>query len=104
MSREKQIEEITKITCPAYHRNKEKKCAGIQECDMKCLHYLRCESLYNEGYRKQVEGEWIWTEKGEADCEKYWVCSACKEHDFVKTKYCPNCGARMRGGKNEQHK
>ena len=56
------------------------------------------ESLYNAGYRKQSKGEWMWTEKGEADCEKYWVCSACKEHDFVKTKYCPNCGAKMKGG------
>ena len=55
------------------------------------------EHLYEEGYRKQIEGEWIWTEKGEADCEKYWVCSVCKEHEFVKTKYCPNCGARMKG-------
>ena len=47
---------------------------------------------------EQSEGEWIWTENGEADCEKYWVCSACKEYDFVKTKYCPNCGSRMKGG------
>ena len=54
--------------------------------------------LVNAGYRKQSEGKWIWTESGEADCEKYWVCSVCKEHDFVKTNYCPSCGAKMKGG------
>ena len=52
MNREKQIEEMAKITCQMYRRDKEKKCAGVQECDMKCLHYQRCEALYNAGYRK----------------------------------------------------
>lgn len=54
--------------------------------------------LYNAGYRKQSEGEWIWTENGNADYEKYWVCSNCKEHDFVKSEFCPYCGAKMKGG------
>ena len=49
---EKQIDEMTRITCPAYHRNKEKKCGGFNECDMKCLQYKRSEALYNAGYRK----------------------------------------------------
>ena len=53
--REKQIEEMTKITFSMYCRDKEKKCAGVQECDMKCLQYQRCEALYNAGYRKQSE-------------------------------------------------
>ena len=55
MDREKQIEEMAKITCSRYCRNKEKKCANVQECDMKCLHHQRCEALYNAGYRKQSE-------------------------------------------------
>lgn len=37
MDKEKQIEEMTKITCSMYCRNRDKKCAGVQECDMKCL-------------------------------------------------------------------
>ncbi len=55
MSKEKQIEEMAKTTCQMYRRDKEKKCAGVQECDMKCLHYQRCEALYNAGYRKQSD-------------------------------------------------
>ena len=69
--REKQIEEMTKITCSMYCRDKEKKCAGVQECDMKCLQYQRCETLYNAGYRKQSEGEW---EKFEGE---RFICSNC---------------------------
>ena len=55
MSKEKQIEEMTKITCSMYCRDRDKKCAGVQECDMKCLHYQRCEALYTAGYRKMPE-------------------------------------------------
>lgn len=72
MDREKQIEEMAKITCSMYCRDKEKKCANVQECDMKCLHHQRCEALYNAGYRKQNIGEWIMV--GEGITERV-VCS-----------------------------
>ena len=71
-------------------------------------------NLYNAGYRKQSDGEWKQTEEplgwGSVSCA---VCSVCGESwaldddaidfDLVKDywKYCPNCGARMSGGKNE---
>ena len=61
------------------------------------------ETLYNAGYRKQSEGEWI----GKTDYAGYgYYCSNCnavftgenaewiaKEHN-----YCPKCGARMKVG------
>ena len=28
-----------------------------------------------------------------------WKCSECNEHYPYKTKFCPNCGAKMKGGK-----
>lgn len=55
MNKEIQIEQMTKITCQMFCGDKEKKCAGVQVCDMKCLHYQRCEVLYNAGYRKRSE-------------------------------------------------
>ena len=51
----KQIEEMTKIICQMYRREKEKKCAGVQDCDCKCLQYNRCEALFNMGYRKTTD-------------------------------------------------
>lgn len=55
MEKEKQIEEMAKITCQMYRREEAKKCAGVQNCDCKCLQYNRCEALYNLGYRKASE-------------------------------------------------
>ena len=97
MDREKQIEEMAKITCSMYCRNKEKKCANIQECDMKCLHHQRCEVLYNAGYRKQNMGEWIMVREGIT--EKV-VCSNCNSEkgSFMKPPFCNQCGAIMKGG------
>lgn len=83
MSKEKQIEELTNELVFTSNYGTYNAVANY---------------LVNKGYRKQNEGEWIWVENGEADCEKYWVCSVCKEHDFVKSKFCPNCGAKMKGG------
>ena len=57
-----------------------------------------CEALYNAGYRKQRNGEWIWTENGEEDYEQYWVCSCCHEKSYWESKFCSDCGAKMKGG------
>lgn len=64
------------------------------------------EAVYNAGYRKQSEGssargEWVYSE---IYCT--YICSECEEcasvDDFREprlTNFCPNCGARMSGGK-----
>ena len=103
MSKEKQIEEMALEEAILHARETAETRTDL--CD-KCRKEheqlaLWLEELkgYREGYPKQSEGEWIWTENGEADHEKYWVCSVCKEHDFVRTKYCPNCGSKMKGEK-----
>ena len=57
------------------------------------------------GYRKQSVGEWI--EHSEIGAmNNAWECSVChwKTVSFTEmkhSKFCPNCGAHMRGGKNE---
>ena len=65
------------------------------------------KDLYNAGYRKQSEGEWIKTETN-------YTCSACNfnviswsgeydgyecERGISLMKFCPNCGAKMKGDK-----
>lgn len=57
MTEQEQIEQMARITCQMYCRQYEKRCAGVGECDYKCLHYQRCEVLYAAGYHKQ--SEWI---------------------------------------------
>ena len=58
------------------------------------------EALYNEGYRKQSEGEWI-TEGDELRNTTCSVCNYWVETPYGKTPYCPNCGAKMKGGAEE---
>jgi len=43
-------------------------------------------------------GYWIDTDEGFSPCE----CSECKLVEFKKSKYCPNCGARMVGSQESE--
>lgn len=57
-----------------------------------------------------VHAEWIGTEAdGYDDCGNWnyelWECSKCREEHIgdcdTLPNYCPNCGAKMEGGKND---
>lgn len=93
MNREKQIEEMANILwhIPGnYFLNSYNDCERIAEC------------IYDDGcYRKQSEGEWIETQR-EWDFEPYfytdYTCSVCGDREQDKRHFCPNCGAKMRGG------
>ena len=54
------------------------------------------EFLYEEGYRKQVEGNWIPAEDFHND---FYKCSNCDNHvhrDLIHhIKFCMDCGVRM---------
>lgn len=100
MSKEKQIDEMAKFICnfpQCINYN------SIGECKpTECQIADKAEQLYNAGYRKQREGEWL---PSDIPQEKY-VCSvcggACWYYDYqgyvAKSRYCPNCGAKMKGG------
>ena len=53
------------------------------------------QKLISRGYRRQREGKWIWKSNGYM---KYLHCSCCGRQQEWKTLYCPNCGAKMKGG------
>ena len=52
------------------------------------------KKMLDEGYRKQIEGEWITVgeELKDTTCS---VCGYWVETPYGKTPYCPNCGAKM---------
>ena len=106
MDREKQIEEIAREMC---HLSAE--CKTCQICNERYhgddddLCYFKCvaKEIVNHGYRKQIEGKW---EKFEGE---RFICSNCAKvfglgstatiYDVKRVwKYCPNCGAKMKGG------
>ena len=62
--------------------------------------------LYDKGYRKQSEGEWLKSQFAARTgfyTIKDFVCSECRiyvsalESSFPMD-YCPHCGAKMKGG------
>ena len=119
MSREKQIEEMaralnnyfdkTPMQLSFKHKNgdediitDEKALCVIDAITRQALIPVFCEALYNAGYRKQSEGEWIehphFNFEGGYSGANY-ECSNCHYDDcYEKEPYCPKCGAKMKGG------
>ena len=116
MSKEKHIEEMLEAQCvyygecehcPVYPNDKDQ--------EDKCR--TGCRMLYEAGYRKQSEGEWIIKSEiykllDDVDEELYVECSICQRRFNVPYEldderifkyarehypYC-NCGAKMKGG------
>ena len=103
MSKEKQIEEIAKLICNF------PQCVNyniIGECKAcECQIADNAEKVYNAGYRKQSEGEWI--VKRFNSRREFITCSTCnsvidciyQNVDEREFDFCPYCGAKMKGGK-----
>lgn len=69
--------------------------------------YFECmaNAIINNGYRKQREGHWISKEEAELmdRFDLAYTCSVCGHCDWDCTEsenfnFCPNCGAKMKGG------
>lgn len=61
------------------------------------------EILYDAGYRKQVEGEWLerkgerWIGSEVCETYTYYNCSICEGESLRRTNHRPNCGVKMKG-------
>lgn len=97
MSREKQIEEMAWDLCDIPKHPSIKSC---EQCGNKCCHAMYyAERAYNAGYRKRIEGEWVTIHTPFYKPTKM-ICSNCQSLNGTRIKfnYCPNCGAKMKGG------
>ena len=92
MDREKQIEEMAKIIA--------RRSMAFRNPNIAFMTTARktADSIYNAGYLKQSEGEWVETQR-EWDFEPYfytdYTCSVCGDREQDKRHFCPNCGAKM---------
>ena len=106
--REKQIEEMALELCRPRNIVKAMHHRTCGNCETSaCDIYELCVDLYNAGYRKQSEGEWIKINPNNLLIGEYY-CSCCNDVIDIadgretpldrKMYYCPNCGAKMKGG------
>lgn len=99
----KQIEEMAKIAGDALASPKfeidcpDSPCPYLNNKSVYCDTCIVLNALYDKGYRKQSEGEWV---KKYEKAPRY-VCTSCN-HLFNNKdyKFCPNCGAKMKGGES----
>ena len=90
--RNKQISEIAKIL------TEYEDCGDCKNCNYHdvCGEKRQAINLYNAGYRKQSEGEWI--QDAESNFVHRYHCSVCNFYLIGEpTKYCEDCGAKMKG-------
>lgn len=106
MSEEKQLNEIIEIVKPFVSGCACEEESGLCELtDCRSCNAINLASKIQEaGYRKQSEGEWIDKPTGAYGRMQSW-CSACGKHSGIggiesnrHKPYCPNCGAKMKGG------
>ena len=115
MSKEKQIDGYGTDTEKELYRDIWEG-LGIQdyadECIWKKARVENCAlSLSKKGYSKQSEGHWHYNPDGMDWGLGAWQCSLCacrndnlpmdkniKPLQWAGAKYCPNCGAKMKGG------
>lgn len=91
MDKEKQIKEMAKVL------GENRGDCDASDC-MRCSHGGMCDymgiayTLYEAGYRKQKEGEWL------QDFDGDYYCPFCAHYPKEIINFCPNCGAKMKGG------
>ena len=96
-----QIEEMAECLIDIQQNFNEYCAKPCRECELggivNCENHYKAEALYNAGYRKQSEGEWV--KAGDGITERV-ICSNCKSEkgSFMRPPFCPNCGAHMKGG------
>lgn len=65
--------------------------------------YVDVVEVLEKGYHKQSEGEWVYAPSNECidgtDAPLNYKCSLCGEYEVYPRKYCPDCGAKMKGDK-----
>jgi len=106
----KKIIETAKPVKPKYTDEEIDKAQAVEQAYVDKMVELAVEEV------KRPKGKWIKIQSGDEDFPESIVCSRCKgenshidfnEHGepigkiFVMSKYCPNCGAYMSGGENE---
>lgn len=97
-----ELQELARLCCSPCEMESEGKCLEGLDPTKCYISTKTAEAIYNAGYRKERQSEWL-VNKSPVD-----ACITCKRcgltytegdpDDYELPNYCPNCGAKMEGG------
>lgn len=67
----------------------------------KAIEALSTDRPQGEWIDKGWKGDWQFETDGRGNCWKVFECSVCNGWDTRKTRFCPRCGAHMKGADDE---
>lgn len=71
---------------------------GDENIDMAVGYSNGYKQGYEQGKKDAVKhGHWIDTGRTDYYLNKEYRCSCCDAVDYMRSNYCPNCGAKMEG-------
>ena len=71
---------------------------GNENIDMAVGYSNGYKQGYEQGKKDAVKhGHWIDTGRADYYLNKEYRCSCCDAVDYMRSNYCPNCGAKMEG-------
>jgi hypothetical protein len=71
------------------------------EAALEEIQRLKADRPQGEWIDKGWKGDWQFETDGRGNCWKVFECSICNGWDTRKTRFCPHCGARMKGANDE---
>ena len=60
------------------------------------------KSKHGEWIDKGWKGDWQFETDGRGNCWHEYECSECRFHNIGKSNFCPNCGADMQKGVDDE--
>ena len=82
--------------------NKCEICRCNKICDHNLFGFEICDNFISEDVVEVKHGEWVGGKFDDYSGEYEEQCSNCKKYSREYARpYCPNCGAKMDGGKKE---
>ena len=69
---------------------------GNENIDMAVGYSNGYKQGYEDGKKDRIKhGHWIDTGRADYYLNKEYRCSCCDAVDYMRSNYCPNCGAKM---------
>lgn len=77
---------------------------GVGKITLECMDELMgmiADRPQGEWIDRGWKGDWQFETDGRGHCWKVFECSVCNGENTIKTRFCPHCGARMKGADDE---